>query len=186
MSREISQTVLDSLEDSVIYPFFAVELFFDAASLRLWTGEGTLIYEELEWLGASTLMSIDVIEETSEIAAKGATLTLSGIPPEVLGLALGQAYQGRKAKIYFGMFNGDQTDLTEVFSGYMDQMNIEEGAESSRITLMIENKLIDLEKPRTSRFTNAYQKFLYPNDKGLEFVEELQDKDLYWGRAAPT
>ena len=209
MSRDVTQTVLDELNKDVIYPFFAIELLFDGDEvLRLWTGVGTLVYQGVSWYGTGNLLQIDTIEETSEIAAKGATVTLSGVPSEVLSLALTEPYQGRQAKIYFGTFaqgsvlqedsayillqgggkislEDRRTELTEIFAGYMDQMNIEEAEGGSTVQLTIENKLIDLERPRTARFTNAYQKYLYPNDKGLEFVEDLQTKELFWGKAAP-
>ena len=215
MSRDISTTVRDALDDEVIYPFFAIEMLFDGDQvLRLWTGQGTLTYNGLDWYGTGNLLTFDTIEETSEIAAKGATVTLSGVPSEVISLALTEPYQGRKANIYFGMFTyvdqysvdqyepdlildfssdyyavsqeGDayvMQTLTQIFSGYMDQMNIEEGSDTSTVTLTIENKLIDLEKPRTARFTSTYQKTLFPNDKGLEFVEDLQTKEIVWGRS---
>ena len=209
MSRDLSTAVSENLEDDVIYPFFAIELLFDGDEvMRLWTGVGTLVYEENSWYGTGNLLTFDTVEETSEIAAKGATVTLSGVPSEVLSLALSEPYQGRQAKIYFGTFasgsilaesssyilfedggkimlEDTNTSLTEIFAGYMDQMNIEEGADSSTIQLSIENKLIDLERPRTSRFTSAYQKSLFPNDLGLDFVEDLQTKELYWGKVAP-
>lgn len=206
MSRDLTQSIVDSLDDGVIYPFFAVELQFDGEQvLRLWTGQGTLVYNGLEWFGTGQLLNIDTIEETTEIAAKGATLTLSGVPTEVLSLALTEPYQGRVANIYFGTFTKGalltessvyillqdggklfleetKTNLAQVFSGYMDQMNIEEGADGSTVQLTVENKLIDLEKPRTARFTSAYQKSLFPNDKGFDFVEDLQTKEIVWGR----
>ena len=186
MSRDISTLVQNALDDEVMYPFFAVELLFDGAqTLRLWTGVGTLSYDSNDWFGTGSLLQIDTVEETSEIAAKGATITLSGVPNEVLSLALSEPYQGRQAKVYFGVHidgESDSASMTEVFAGYMDQMNIEENTEASTIQLTIENKLIDLERPRTARFTNAYQKYLYPDDKGLEFVESLQDRYLYWGK----
>lgn len=209
MSRDVQQTTIDAINSDVIYPFFAIELLFDGDEvMRLWTGLGTLVYNEQNWYGTGNLLTFDVVEETSEIAAKGATVTLSGVPSEVLSLALSEPYQGRQANIYFGtyvkaslltessnyilyedggkiMLEEGLTSLTEIFAGYMDQMNIEEGPDSSTIQLLIENKLIDLERPRTSRFTSAYQKSLFPNDLGLDFVEDLQTKELYWGKVAP-
>lgn len=206
MTREISSTVLDAIEKEVIYPFFAVELLFDDdQTLRMWTGTGTLVYDDLSWYGLGNILTLDTVEETSEIAAKGATLTLSAVPSEVVSLALTEPYQGRKANIYFGTLSkgsvlqessayillesgakiyleDQRTDLTQIFSGYMDQMNIDEGADVSTLTLTVENKLIDLEKARTARFTSTYQKSLFPNDRGLEFVEDLQTKEIVWGR----
>ena len=205
-TRDISQSTIDSLDDDVLYPFFAVEMLFDGAqTLRLWTGYGTLVYQGESWFGTGSLLSFDSVEETTEIAAKGATVTLSGIPSEVLSLALSEPYQGRKANIHFGNFSKGRlllessdfilledgskialeagtTNLSQIFSGYMDQMNIEESPDSCTVELTLENKLVDLERARVARFTSAYQKSLYPGDLGLDFVESLQDKDIVWGR----
>jgi hypothetical protein len=210
MSRELSDAVASALDDAVVYPFFAVELLFDGENvLRMWTGVGTLVYDSVEWFGTGNLLNISSVEETTEISAKGATITLSGVPSEVISLALSEPYQGRICKIYFGMFSkgsmldeggnyilledgskiyleNSETDLTEIFSGYMDQMNISEGPDASTIELSVENKLVDLERPRVRRFTSAYQKSVYPNDLGLDFVEDLQDKDVSWGRKSES
>ena len=205
-TRDLTPSVVDSLDDDVFYPFFAIELLFDGdQTLRLWTGVGTLNFEGQEWYGTGSMLQVDSVEETTEIAAKGASLTLSGVPQEVLSLALTQPYQGRKANIYFGNFsrgnilqeNSDfillqdgskialeagSTNLSQIFSGYMDQMNIEEGPDTCTVQLTLENKLVDLERPRVARFTSAYQKSVYPGDLGLDFVEDLQDKEIVWGR----
>ena len=205
-TRDLTPSVVDSLDDDVFYPFFAIELLFDGdQTLRLWTGVGTLNYQGQEWYGTGSMLQVDSVEETTEIAAKGASLTLSGVPQEVLSLALTQPYQGRKANIYFGNFsrgnilqeNSDfillqdgskialeagSTNLSQIFSGYMDQMNIEEGPDTCTVQLTLENKLVDLERPRVARFTSAYQKSVYPGDLGLDFVEDLQDKEIVWGR----
>lgn len=206
MSRDITDAVLSSLGDSVVYPFFAVELLFDGdQTLRMWTGDGTLVYKGDSWFGTGTMLGVDVVEETSELAAKGASLTLSGVPSEVISLALSEPYQGRIAKVYLGMFvqgeillesedyilledggkislENQHTALTEIFSGYMDTMDIEEGPSVSTIQLAIENKLIDLERPRTARYTSSYQKSKFSGDKGFDFIEDLQDKELFWGK----
>jgi len=206
MSRDLSTGVSDSLEQDVIYPFTAVELQFDGGNvLRLWTGVGTLVYGGNSWTGAGELLDISSIEETSDISAKGATVTLSGVPSSVLSLALSEPYQGRVGKIYLGLFsigalekengtdyillqNGDkilleeqETSLTEVFSGFMDRMTIDEQAESSTIGLSLENKLVTLERPRTARYSHEFQRTIDSTDKGLEYVESLQLKEFVWG-----
>lgn len=204
-TRDLSEAVSGSLEDDVIYPFFAIELLFDSAPIRLWTGVGELVFDGNSWLGTGNLLDISSIEETTEIAVRGATITLSGMNSEVISLALQSPYQGRVCNIYFGMFSKGQlqtessdyilledgsrinlesqeTGLTQIFSGYMDEMNISEGPDSGAIELKVENKLIDLERSRVRRFTSGYQKSVYPGDKGFDFVEDLQDKEIVWGR----
>ena len=141
------------------------------------------------------------------MAVKGATISLSGVPTDLLSLALSEPYQGRVCNIYFGTFStgkvlqesgsfillqdgskivleATKTGFNQLFSGYMDQMNISDGGETSTIELMVENRLIDLERARVARFTSGYQKSIYPNDLGLDFIEDLQDKDIVWGRSS--
>lgn len=207
MSRDLSNITIESLSADVVYPFFATELQFDSNIVRMWTGQGTLVLEDgTEWIGLGQLLSISSIEETSEMAVKGASISLSGIPSNLLSLALSTPYQGRVAKIYFGTFqhgsilqetanyillqDGSRINLesvstgfNELFSGYMDQMNIEEAGDTATIEMTVENKLIDLERVRVARFTSGYQKSVYPNDLGLDFIEDLQDKRVSWGRA---
>ena len=207
MSRDLSANTIGAINEDTVHPFFAVELMFDGDNvLRMWTGQGTLVLADgSEWAGAGTLLNISTVEETSELAVKGASITLTGIPSEVISLALSQPYQGRVCNIYFGTFttgnvlqeNSDYILLQDgarievqstskgfnsIFSGYMDQMNIAEGADTSTIELSVENKLIDLERARVARFTSGYQKSIYPGDLGLDFIEDLQDRNISWGR----
>ena len=208
MSRSLDPTTLENINKDVVRPFNAVELKFDGDNvIRLWTGVGTLTLDDgTNWIGAGTLLSISDIEETAEMAVRGATVSLSGIPSEVISLALSEPYQGRVCNIYFGTFttstsllkedsdyillqDGSQILIdtardafNEIFSGYMDQMNIEESAETSTISVTVENRLVDLERARVARYTSGYQKSIYAGDLGLDFVEDLQDQQIAWGR----
>ena len=184
MSRDLTPTTLAAIDDDVVYPFFAVELMFDSEVLRMWTGQGTFNDGVNDWVGAGNLLAISDIEETAEMSVRGATLTLSGVPSEILSLALSEPYQGRVCNIYFGI--SGENIFNQLFSGYMDQMNIEDGPETSTIELKVENRLIDLERARVARFTSAYQKSVYPYDKGLEFLEDMQDKPLTWGKKSAS
>ena len=68
----------------------------------------------------------------------------------------------------------------------MDQMNIVEGSDTATISLSLESKLLDLDRPVIRRYNNESQKTLFPNDLAFEFVNELQGKDLSWGRSTTT
>jgi len=190
MSRDLTSATITNISEATVYPFFAIELNFDSEILRLWTGQGTLtLPDTTQWIGTGTLLDISAIEETAEMAVRGATLTLSGVPSEILSLALSEPYQGRVCNIYFGTFTGGDlttapSNFDQIFSGYMDQMNIQDGPETATIELKVENKLVDLERARVARFTSGYQKSIYPSDKGFDFVESLQDRELFWGRNA--
>lgn len=170
-------------------------------------GTGTGIVN-LCYLGVGNLVSISSVEETTEIDAKGAVITMSGIPSDFLSLALDEPYQGRECKIYFGLWLNNRTIATqgntvittedllelstevdtsylvEIFSGELDQMNISESGSTASISVTAENIMIKLGRPVVRRFTNEDQKSRFPSDKGLEFVAGLQDKEVFWGRTA--
>jgi hypothetical protein len=65
----------------------------------------------------------------------------------------------------------------------MDTMQIGETGESARITLALENRLILLERARTLRFTSEDQKTLFPGDLGLDFIDDIQDRTIEWGKS---
>tara|TARA_R110001606_G_scaffold382066_1_gene543629 strand:+ start:872 stop:1501 length:630 start_codon:yes stop_codon:yes gene_type:complete len=209
MSRDIPFELQASISDDVVHPFFAIELFFDTETLRFWSGIGELVYNDDTYVGSGDMIAVTSINETSEISAQGARITLSALPSEMLSLVLSEPYQGRKCYIYFGLLiNGEQRMLqqsgdfvlqqdnghiivgeadlndtvTQIFSGYIDQMNIDEGPQNSQITVAVENRLIDLQRSRIKRYTNQSQMSRFPDDKGFEFVESMQDKKFAWGR----
>jgi hypothetical protein len=181
MTRQLTTSVLEALDDSVVYPFFAVDIDFASGSLYVWSGIGDLVLGGKTYLGAGQLMTLSSIEETTEIEAKGASITMSGIPSSFLSLALTESYQGRECRIYFGM-TSNPFGYVEVFSGELDQMNIVESSDTCTISVTVENVLIRLERPVVRRFTNQDQKSRFASDLGLEFVAGLQDKEIFWGR----
>jgi hypothetical protein len=181
-SRQIDSLLNAALNADTISPFIAVDLDV-STPVYMWSGYGDLIIGSKTYLGAGQLMSISTVEETTEIQAKGASITVTGIPSSFLSLALTEQYQGRECRIYFGLTN-DPSGYVEIFSGELDQMNITEQGDTATIQLLAENILIVLERPVVRRFTAEDQKSRYPNDRGLEFVAGLQDKDLFWGRVA--
>jgi len=181
MSRDIASVIANALGDEVIEPFFAIDLEFDSGTLRFWSGVGTKTINGEDYIGAGAFLSISDIEETAAISAAGATITLSGIPSEVLSIALAEPYHNRACRIYFGLA-GSEADMAIIFVGTMDRLDIEEGAETSVIQLAVENKLLDLERARVRRYSDNDQRSRFPGDRGLEFVESLLTREILWGR----
>lgn len=165
-------------------PFMAVELLLDTDPVRLWNGYGDLSIGIHRYTGAGNLLAISAIEETADIQANGVTITLSGIDPSLISVALSENYQNREAKIYIGTLADDFTPSSyQLFGGRLDTMDIEEAMETATISVTAENRLIDLERPRVRRFTSEDQKSLFTGDLGLDYVNDLQDKTLEWGKS---
>lgn len=184
MSRDLTSAASAALTASNVKLALLFQADFDSGTTRAWTGLGDLSWNSQTWYGTGNYLTIGGIEETNEIKATGTTVTLSGIPSELVSIALSEDYQGRAMTIWLALFDSSNaiiSDPIQVLSGRMDIMEIQEGGETATISVSVENRLIDLERPRVRRYTNEDQKIDYPNDKGFEFVPSIQEKQIIWG-----
>lgn len=187
MARDLTGGIITEITSSKIEGVLFLKLEFDSPNeLFFWTGIGDQIFNGDTYNGVGDLLSIEDVEETALLKAAGVTFQLSGISSEILALALDENYQERIATLYFGAFDSNKdliSDTFQLFSGRMDTMTIESNGEQLTIALAVENRLIDLERPKIRRYTTEEQKELFPGDLGLDFVTSLNDgKVLVWGR----
>jgi hypothetical protein len=185
MSRDLTASVVAQTQAAQVQPFFMFEGDFIGGTVRVWSGIGELNWNNQIWDGYGTLLGISNIDEDNEISAKGITVSLSGIPSETISLALQDCRQGFQGNVYLGFIDNNEvvSDPVLVFQGRLDVVEIGEGDDTSYISLNYESRLIDLQKPRSSRFTDEDQKRAFPGDLGCAFVISLQDKNIRWGGA---
>lgn len=161
-----------------------IELDFTPAPMRLWSGVGDFVWNNLVFTGAGTLIGVSEVSETSEVRANGVTLSLSGVPPEVISAALAVEWQGRQARLWVALLNEGGALISEpnqVLAGRMDALTWQEGQDAT-VSLTIENRLIDLERAKVQRYTDAEQQRKFPGDRAFEYVDGLVERELTWGR----
>jgi len=161
-------------------------MFFDSGPVCLWTGFGDIDYARSTYHGTGNLGAITPIEETTQLRANGMQIALSGIPSANISLALAEPFRGRRCDIYLACVDSTTcaliADPVRIFSGKMDTMTINDGAENATIAINVENMLIDLDRSRNLVYTDECQRSLYPGDKGFQFVAPLANKVFTWGR----
>ena len=185
MTRDLTSGMQTAVTADLVRPITLVQCAFDSGNLNLWSGIGDLTVDSVDYVGAGSLLTIGEISETTEIAANGVRVTLSGVTSPLITKARDEDYQGRELKVLLGAMdasNGVIDDPIVVFSGFMDTMTINESGDIATIQVSVENRLIEFEKTRVRRYTAEDQKIDYPNDKGLEFVAEMAEKEIVWGR----
>ena len=185
MSRGLPTAVANAVSADVVRPVLFVECAFDSGDLNLWAGIGNLTVVSTTYVGAGTLLSVSGIKESTELQANGIVVQLSGITEPLLSKARDEDYQGRELKVLLGTMDSTNTLISNpfvIFSGFMDTMTITDAGETSTIKVSVENRLIEFERSRQRRYTSEDQKIDYPNDKGLEFVAEISEKEIVWGR----
>lgn len=185
MSRTLTTAVSNALGGEVVPALLLVDLDFDSGHLYVNNSAVTFNWSGHDWLGLANLGSVEAIAEHSGLEMSGVRLTLTGIPSEMVSIALGEHYQGRACVIHLAPLDSAYTvlaDPVQVFSGRIDTMEISLG-DTASITLTAESRLTDWERPRVRRYTHEDQLAEHPADLGLEFVPQMAEKVLVWGRS---
>ena len=187
--RTLSANMVTEVTTAQLSPILLASLSF-STPVHLWTGYGSLVYNSTTYLGLGTLGTISPVEETTDLAARGITLKLSGVPTANVSLALTEEYQGRECSILFGALSPTAGTLISspvtVFAGRMDVMQIADDGQTAEIIMTAESRLMDFKRPREVRYTDEEQQSLFAGDVGLEFVNDIQEKAIYWGNPNQT
>jgi hypothetical protein len=65
----------------------------------------------------------------------------------------------------------------------MDQPTIDVDGTTATIAINCESRLLDMNVAVDRRYTNEDQQLDHPGDRGLEFVNSIQEVVIYWGRS---
>lgn len=180
MSRTVPASILSALQQGTVEPYYAVEAQFTGGTVRLWTGYGDRTIESNTYIGAGSLINISGLEEVADLSSRSITVTLSGLDQTVLALALAEPYQRRTLRVLFGVVGA--SEVVEIFSGQMNTMTIEDSNETGTVSILVDSKLVELERASNRRYTSESQKARYPNDTFFNYVSGLQDRQIVWGR----
>jgi hypothetical protein len=174
---------------SIVQPALLVDLMLDEP-LYLWTGVGDFEYEAQTYKGTGALGSISSADTDSSLAANGISLTLSGIPTDVLQFALSPNYRNKKVIIYIVLFdnNGQLIGGNRFYVGRIDVVNISKSGDENIITVNVENHLINFSRPFIRRYNEEDQHlFVDANDIGFEYVSKISgDIQFNWGNRSLT
>ncbi len=188
MTRDATAAAITESKDDVPKPHVLVELDFPGGFVRLNSTDRKIPFDSIpggpveEFLGVGGLGSISTVNEGSSLKAQGIKLTLSGIPLANIAVALQNA-QRRPGKVWVGFFDSDYalvSDPVLVFSGLIDSTSVDLGEEAT-VTVFLESRLITWERPKVQRYTNEAQQLLFADDKFLEFVNQVVEKEILWG-----
>jgi len=185
MSRTLTSAMQAVATAEVVRPIVLVQCDFDSGALNLWNGIGNLTVSSVDYVGAGTLLEIGKVSESADLSADGMSLKLSGVTDPLVSKARDEEYQGRELKVLLGAMDSTNSVISSpviIFSGFMDTMTIQDTADTATITVTVENRLIEFQRNRIRRYTAEDQKIDYPTDKGLEFVAEIAEKEIVWGR----
>lgn len=204
--RNLPDEIASEFSGNYVYPIIMIEMFFDEATLRMFTGYGMMEFGGEDYYGMGNFIGISPIEETQETSARGVTVSLNGIPSSLISVVLTSRSRGRQFRMYLSYINtkqsvavedGSGVVLTEsgdrvllenqvvgnpyrIFSGIMDVIEFDDAGQEAFIRMSVENALIIGQRPKLRRYTKEDQRKIFPSDKGLDLINSLQDKEVVW------
>lgn len=184
MTRSLTSGMQTAIAGSTIRLVLLVYLDLPSGAVYVNSSPYSVIYSGNTYLGVGTLGKVGAIEELLDFAAPNLDLSMSGLNSALLSSVFSDHYQGRTVQLFLGMFDEAHAliaDPVEIFSGRIDYMSIETG-ETSTITVRCENELVDWERPRIRRYNNEDQQSAYPGDLAFEYIEQMVNAEIRWGR----
>jgi hypothetical protein len=184
--RDMTSAYQAAISSAILRPALFVQATFVSGPLYVWSGMGPITWNGQTWIGVGTLGTVSTIEEGSTVSAKGVTLTLSGLDPTLLEDVMEEFQVGLPALVYLGVFDATGALIADpvcCFSGRMDQPTIDISGTTASIAINCENRLVEMNVSVERRYTDEDQQLDYPGDLGFQFVNGIQDAQIYFGRS---
>lgn len=183
MTRGLSPAVRAAVAGEHVVRAVAVALDFPSGIARWNSSPADIVIGGDLFLGVGALGTISAAEEGIELRSYGMTVGITGVPSDAVAIALGQAYQGRPGTVWEVVLDAEQwvpiAAPIVIFRGRMDQMNITVGV-TAQITVSLENRLTDWERPKIRRYNSVDQRARDPNDGSFRFLPATTEKEIIW------
>lgn len=194
MSRDLHATNRAFAEASAARVALLAEFEFSGGTVRAWSGVGdltvTIASVERTFQGTGDFAQVAAIDETIETAPRALDFTLSGIPSNLVSTIYNEVYRGRRVRLWLAFMDADfEAPLAEpyqIWAGRMDTCEISRDSQKAEIRLRAESGLVDLRRPRISRYSHEEQTRRFAADTGLRFVSGLSERPIYWRVPAPA
>lgn len=188
MARNITTDLAEQFTAESLRPYMACHITFPDANgddqvHKMWTGDYSLTVGSDTYDGLGNLLQISDVSENSDLGASGITITLVATP-EFIQVLRDRKYQGKKVEAFLGALFPDSSASKghfKFFEGFADQLLFKQGDKMVTVTLTAENKLIRLSKNSNRYYTSADQRTFASTDKGLDFINAIQEREVIWG-----
>lgn len=184
MARGMTSAYETALTEDVVR--LAVFLYLDLSSgaLRLTNRAEDLTWDGYTWTGGAAFTQLQPVEEGVVPRAEALAVVLSGIDSAYVASIMTEHYQGRAAKVWIALLDGNEAVIADpllVFHGRIDEPTVEVG-ETAAITLTLESRWADWDRPRVRLFSDADQQAEYAGDKFFQFAAALVNSEISWGQ----
>lgn len=173
-----------AISQANVRPFYAIEILFDSAPIRIWTGVGDVTIDGETYSGAGALLSIGDVEQVADLSAPSIEIALSGMDDSLVALSLTEPFQRREVNVWFGAFINDAGDHSEflAYQGFVNTMRLRDNKDRGTVIITVDSKQLELQRTDGRRYTSESHKSRHPSDTFFDYVSGIQDSEIVWGR----
>lgn len=169
-------------------------ILFDLGSglYGFWSGVGPFAYAGVNYVGAGSLIAVDGIKQTSDLAAVQVLARLtaiadSALTPDVLATIENEVYHQRPATIMTAYFDAESYSLLSVeveYRGFIDRIVHGEGGDGAAVLeFHLESRFRDHQRRNFRVRSDSDQRRIAENDDGLRHVTIVSTERVLFGRS---
>jgi len=147
------------------------------------TGVGSRTWNGHTWSGVGQFGSITPIKHTSELAVQDIVFTLSGVDTTVVS-QLSDNVRNLNGSVWLFCVGEDDSVVADPYQLIDSELDYQsftvDGSGLSTIAITAHSGFYTLARGVEEAWTPENQKFLFPNDTGLDMIPSLQNQNLQW------
>lgn len=189
MSRGLSASMLSAIQLGNLYPILFGYFDFFGGPVRVCTHNQAVTWAGDTYSGLGELCTIAPVMERKETEATGIAFGLNGVPSSIITELMTYRSRNRVCKLWLGLYDSTGALLADpiiIFSGRMDQPQVQDSGDLCNITVTAESRMVDLQRAKMGRYTDQDQQARFAGDLGLSYVVSLQNKEIMWGQGNST
>ena len=170
------------IEKGVIRPVYLVQCGQD---IFLNSSDKDIQYNGKRWIAAASFGKLEELSELTKDENTGFKMSMSCIPLDQLDYTV-DYLRSAKITVYGALFDADHyliADPRRIAAGYATSYTVDVNGNTLTIGVSVLSKLTNLHKAKSTKYTDAYQTTLHPDDRGFQFVSSLKDISIRWGSA---
>jgi len=180
VTRSLTAGFRATVEGAHLDWFWLVELQLQSGTVRLSGLDFDVTWGGHVWTGARGVAQIAPIEETPG-QVSGLTLSLSGVTEAHIATVLLEPVQGRPVIIRLAVLDKSTEPPTlavdgNVWQGLLDVQRFQES--SGTVTVTAENRLIEWDRPRLTRYTHEDHTRQFPGDNFFRLLPQMEQKTI--------
>ncbi|AUZ95508.1 hypothetical protein [Salmonella phage PMBT28] len=182
IQNPFSLSVAQAMQRPHVNMVLAAEFDFQSGTTRVHTGIGEILIDGQVYTGLGSMGDVGSIKEENSTSATQLQVTLSGLEPQLISIALNEQSVNRKVRVFIATLNEDYTQVSYnlLFKGKLTGASHTFG-DTSALNFTVSNIFEEWSKGRPFRYTDESHKKRHPGDRFFRYVAQMAEHSLYWG-----